>query len=649
MTLRNLPLVPVFTLLSLCVAMPACGNKDTGKKASAAQDTKAKRESGKADQKAEKAPVKKESPGFPQRPLFGDTHLHTKFSFDAGTFGVRLGPDDAYRFAKGEKVTSTGGLETQLSTPLDFLVVSDHSENLGFFDMLERGDERIVSNPQGKRWHEAVKAGGQEAVDAALEIIKSYSGGTFPPDLMLSREDGKGSWLAMIDAAEKHNAPGKFTTFIGYEWTSMPNSQNLHRVVILRDGKDKASKILPFSAVDSDDPEKLWDAMETYEKKLGGKALAIAHNGNLSNGLMFALTTQEGKELDAAYSERRMKFEPLYEVTQIKGDGETHPFLSPNDEFADFETWDKGNLDASIPKKKEMLAGEYAREALKTGLAVEAKTGANPFKFGLIGSTDSHTALATADDDNFFGKHTGVEPSAKRGVHEVISGKAGTLMGWEMTGSGYAAVWAKENTRESIFGAMQRKETYATTGPRMTVRFFGGWDFAAADAKGDVAKVGYTKGVPMGGDLAAPKGEGGPTFLVAAMKDPKGANLDRVQVVKGWVDADGKTQEKVYDVKWSGDRKADAKGKVPAVGNTVNVAEATYENSIGADQLVVTWQDPEFDPKLRAFYYVRVLEIPTPRWTAHDAKRFGARFGKEVPMVTQQRAYTSPIWYTPAK
>jgi hypothetical protein len=353
--------------------------------------------------------------------------------------------------------------------------------------------------------------------------------------------------------------------------------------------------------------------------------------------------------VDREYAETRAKWERIYEATQIKGDGETHPFLSPNDEFANFERWDKANLDMSVPKKPAMLEFEYARSALKNGLKLEAELGVNPYKFGMVGSTDSHTGMSTADDNNFWGKVTPNEPNPDRWKHPFMKTAVGLILGWEQTASGYAAVWAKENTRAALFDAMQRKEVYGTTGPRMKVRFFGGWDYSKADAKAsDLAKVGYSKGVPMGGDLKPAAAGKAPTFLVSALKDPEGGHLDRVQIVKGWMDAKGALHEKVYDVVWSGDRKPGANGKLPPVGNTVDVANATWTNTIGSPQLVSQWSDPDFDPALRAFYYVRVLEIPTPRWTAHDAKRFKVKMSKDVPMTTQERAYTSPIWYTPA-
>jgi hypothetical protein len=389
--------------------------------------------------------------------------------------------------------------------------------------------------------------------------------------------------------------------------------------------------------------------MHAYQDKTGGRLLAIAHNGNLSNGIMFPLVESfTGNPVDLAYARTRAKWEPLYEVTQIKGDVETHPVLAPNDEFADYETWDQGNLDLSVPKENDMLQYEYARNALQIGLLLEKELGVNPYKFGMIGSTDSHTGLATAGEDNFFGKHSGAEPGPQRWEHPMAQVGDKKYEGWSMVSSGYAAVWAKENTRAAIFDAMMRKETYATTGPRMIVRFFGGWDFNEKDAQNRLpAYVGYTKGVPMGGDLpAAPDGKA-PTFLVAALKDSLSGNLDRIQIIKGWLDADGKRRERVYDVAWSGDRQTDANGKLPPVGNTVDVANATWTNTIGAPELITVWQDPDFDPSLRAVYYARVIEIPTPRWTAYEAKRYGITMPSEVPMITQERAYTSPIWYTP--
>jgi hypothetical protein len=515
----------------------------------------------------------------------------------------------------------------------------------------------MLADPTGRRWYEMIQAGGQDGVAAAVEIIIAFSQGTFPAALasLPGSQAYRSAWEETIKAAEKYNDPGRYTAFIGYEWTSNTGGNNLHRVVVYRDGAGKASVTEPFTTLKplgSDNPRDLWNWMNQYEEKTGGEVLAIPHNGNLSNGIMFPiLDTFTGKSLDRAYAETRAKWEPLYEATQIKGDGEAHPFLSPNDEFADYENWDKGNLDLSVPKKNDMLRYEYARNALQTGLQLQRELGVNPYKFGMIGSTDSHTGLATAEEENFFGKHSGTEPSPERYKHPMAEAPSGRYESWDMVASGLAAVWARENTREALFDAMMNKETYATTGPRMLVRFFGGWEFTEQDAMSRLpANAGYTKGVPMGGDLpSAPEGKSAPTFLVAAQKDPLSGNLDRIQIIKGWLDKEGKRHEKIYDVVW-GDaekRTLDSEGKLSPVGNTVNVAEAVWTNTIGDPELITVWQDPEFDPKQPAVYYARVLEIPTPRWTAYEAKRFGIKMPPEVPMITLERAYTSPIWYTP--
>ena len=423
--------------------------------------------------------------------------------------------------------------------------------------------------------------------------------------------------------------------------------------MIYRDGGDLALQNEPMVTMapwGSTDPRDLWKWLQAYEDKTGGDVLAITHNGNLSGGLMFPLIEPVDQEpLDKAYAETRAKWERVAEVTQMKGDGESHPFLSPNDELAGYETWDKANLALLDKTTPDMLEFMYARSALKNGLKLEADLGVNPYKFGMIGSTDSHTGLATAEESNFFGKVASMEPSAERISRPFMKTPATTIMEWEVAASGYAAVWATENTREAIFDAMERKEVYATTGPRMVVRLFGGWDFTADDATSRTpAVLGYTKGVPMGGDLTdAPEGKAA-SFLVAALRDPIGANLDRIQIVKGWMAADGTLQEQVYDVAWSDGRVPGADGKLPPVGDTVDVANATWTNTIGAAELIAVWIDPDFDPALPAFYYARVLEIPTPRWTAYDVKHFQIKdVDPAVPMKTQERAYTSPIWYTP--
>ncbi len=592
---------------------------------------------------------------FPTRPFFGDTHLHTGFSFDAGAFGCRLTPRDALRFARGEQVEASSRQPVKLSRPLDFLCVADHSDNMGFFPDLLAGKPEVLADPTGKRWYDMIHEGkGQEA---AIEIIVAFSQGKFPKDLMYlpGTRAYRAAWKETIDAAEAYNEPGRFTAFIAYEWTSNTGGNNLHRNVIFRDNADKATMVEPFTVyppMGSDNPRHLWKWMADYEAKTGGSVLAIPHNGNLSNGRMFPIIESfTGKPIDREYADGASKWERLYEATQTKGDGETHPFLSPNDEFADFQRWDKANLDGSVAKEKSMLEFEYARSALRNGLKLESQLGVNPYKFGLVGSTDAHTALATIEEDNFFGKVSSGEPGPERLVTPFFHNKKTgvTIMDWEVCASGYAAVWAQENTRASIWDAMQRKETYATTGSRMVVRFFGGWDFEKADAESrSPAFAGYSKGVPMGGDLhAAPSGKA-PTFLAAAMKDPLSGNLDRIQIIKGWLDAKGETHEKVYDVAWSGGRTPGADGKLPSVGSTVDVENATWTNTIGAPELIAVWKDPDFDPSLRAFYYARVIEIPTPRWTAYDAKRFGVKPLPGTTMTLTERAYTSPIWYTPS-
>jgi hypothetical protein len=572
---------------------------------------------------------------------------------DAGAFGARVDPRGAYRLARGEEITASSGQQIKLSRPLDWLVVADHSDNMGFFPDLFAGSPHLLAHPTGKKWYDMIQSG--KGAEAAIEIIVAFSHGTFPKELMYypGTRSYKNAWQQTIDAAEHYNEPGKFTAFIGYEWTSNTGGNNLHRNVIFRDNGDKASQVEPFTVYPpygSDNPVDLWKWMDAYQKKTGGSVLAIAHNGNLSNGTMFPTVEAFGKKIDREYAETRMKWERLYEATQTKGDGETHPFLSPNDEFAAFERWDKGNLDGSVAKKNEMLEYEYVRSAYKNGLKLEQQLGVNPYKFGLASGSDAHTGLAAMEEDNFFGKTSPQEPSPERLHASFIDNKETgvKIMDWEVSSSGYTAVWANENTRESIWDAMERKETYSTTGSRMIVRFFGGWDFEGADAQNRLpAALGYTKGVPMGGDLRTAPAEKSPTFLVAAAKDPFGGNLDRIQIIKGWLDAKNEVHEKVYDVAWSDDRKPGADGKLPSVGNTVDVANATWTNTIGDPELIAVWKDPQFDPKQRAFYYVRVIEIPTPRWTAYDVKRFGVQPLPGTTMTVTERAYTSAIWYTP--
>jgi hypothetical protein len=595
---------------------------------------------------------------FPSRPLWGDTHLHTGLSVDAGLFGARLGLEDAYRFARGEEVVSSTGQPVKLSRPLDWLVIADHSDAMGLVNDLASAAPEVIRYEQGQRWSKGLRAGGQTAVDTALDLITTFSQGKVDPDLLAAYSPGSPAyesvWEKVVAAAESFDDPGNFSAIIGFEWTSLVRGNNLHRNVLFRDGGDKAGQVVPYttqSPIGSTDPLDLYTWMENYEARTGGSVLALAHNGNLSNGIMFPVDAQyTGRKLDRAYVEARSKWEPMYEITQIKGDGEAHPYLSPEDAFADYETWDAGNLDLSEAKTPGMLAGEYAREALKNGLLLEARLGKNPYKFGLVGSTDSHTGLSTAEEDNFFGKHSGGEPSADRMRHPFTKTPQGEFKGWQTAASGLAAVWATENTRAAIFDAMERKEVYATTGTRIMVRFFGGWEYSPEDLNSrQPAFRGYEKGVPMGGDLPKRKGSGAPTFMVYALRDPIGANLDRIQVVKGWLDASGKTHEKVYDVAWSPGRQPDASGVLPPVGNTVDIKAANWLNTIGAAELGTVWTDTDFDPAQRAFYYARVLEIPTPRWIVYDAFRYGVEIPEGATTVHQERAYTSPIWYTPRK
>lgn len=579
------------------------------------------------------------------RLLWGDTHLHTAVSSDAAARGNRLGLEAAYQFARGEEVTSTTGVRAKLKRPLDFVVIADHSDGMGFFELIQSGHPELMSHEVGRRWRKLLAEG--DGLTAAREIIGAFSQGSLPwktNDTAMM----KPVWEANVRAAEQFNQPGVFTALIGYEWTSLVKGNNLHRVVIYRDGADKVLSVLPYTLEDSANPEDLWRYLASYEKNTQGAVLAIPHNSNLSNGMMFSDVTLDGKPFSADYAERRRRWEPLIEISQIKGDSEAHPLLSPDDEFADFGTWDRGNLDLSEKKTSSMLDKEYARAALKRGLALDQKLGTNPFEFGIIASTDSHTSLSAVGENNFFGKHTKAEPDAARAGSVHRRGPVAQIMGWEQVSSGYAAVWASNNTRASIWDAMKRRETYGTTGSRIAVRLFGGWDFSEQDAIAvNLAAVGYRKGVPMGATLPQRNEAASPSFLVAAQRDPTGANLDRIQIVKGWLDSEGKTHERVYNVAWSGERTLNADGGLPAVGNTVDIATASYSNTIGRNELITVWKDPDFDSKERAFYYARVLEIPTPRWPVYDALRLGSELPDNARLILQDRAYTSPIWYKP--
>lgn len=531
------------------------------------------------------------------------------------------------------------------------MMVADHSDAMGVMNAVLEGNSSLMTDPVLKRWHTGMQAGGEEASKVMIEMITLQGQGKIP-EALTDKKVQMDIWKEMTEIVESHNKPGIFTALIGYEWSSnYGGGNNLHRNIVYRDGKALADQVRPLTTFDTEIPNQVWDWMQAYEDKTGGQVLAVPHNGNLSNGLMFSTETPDGKPIDAKWAEARARWEPLYEITQSKGTSEQHPSLAPSDEFADFEIWDKGNLNV-VPKEPGMIEREYAREALKNGLMLEEKFGTNPFKFGLVGSTDDHTGISSAEENNFFGKFPPSEPGPERSTGNAFDFEGRTVKDWKLGASGLTAVWAEENTRASIWDAMKRKEVYATTGTRMFVRFFGGWDFKPEDTLSrNPGTIGYAKGVPMGGDLTSPdNGAKAPSFLVAALKDSFSGNLDRIQIIKGWLDKSGKPQEKVYNVVWSGDRKLDKDGKLPAIGNTVDVANATWTNTIGAPELITVWQDPDFNPDLKAFYYARVLEIPTPRWTAYDKAYFAdSKFSDDVPMTLTERAYTSPIWYTPAK
>ncbi len=599
------------------------------------------------------AHAEKSGPGYPDKLLFGDTHLHTSNSVDAFGFGVKLGPEEAYRFAQGQEIKSTWGLKAKLERPLDFLVVADHSTGLGATKALYDAPAFLIRDPLLRKWHDQMHESPQGMYAVTAELINRAGTGNLPKAFRDPEKNRKNSikiWQAQNAIAERYNQPGKFTTLIGFEYTLMPGGDNLHRVVIFRDGPGLTDRVRPFDpGVGNGKPvDQLWDYMDAFERSTGGKMLAIPHNSNVSGGMMFQMVGPDGGPMTAEYARRRNAHEPLVEATQIKGDSEAYPLLSPNDEFAGFGKagWELGNLTMEHAIKSEQHAGNYVREALKRGLAIEARTGVNPYQYGMIGSTDSHTALSSGDENNFFGKHSGTEPNAHRATDAQNLGTRQGRFGWQYLAGGYAAVWAKSNTRGAIFDAMKRREVYATTGPRMILRFFGGRDLPDSNFASGWEKSAYAHGVPMGGQIAG--GAGAPSFLVSVLKDPIGANLDRVQIVKGWVDTSGQTREKVFDVIWSdADKRKAVAGKIPAVGNTVDIASSSYTNSIGAPQLSTRWIDPEFNPAERAFYYVRVLEIPTPRWVLFDALRYGAKLGPGIELTSQERAYSSPIWYEP--
>jgi hypothetical protein len=586
---------------------------------------------------------------FPTRVFWGTAHNHTSYSFDSGMFGVTLTPDDLFKFSTGGEVVVDNGVRAKIDRPLDWISITDHAEYLGIAEEIQAGSPELLADPTGKRWYEASRESAQAGVEAAIEAVVSIGKGV---PAIKSDKLTTAAWERATAAAEKWNQPGVFTALHGYEWTSAPGGRNLHRTVIFRDNADRVNQVVPFSAFDSPDPVELWKSMDAYAKKTGGQVLAIPHNGNLSNGFMYTAETFDGKPMDRAYAEARFAHEPLMEVTQIKGDGETHPFLSPNDEFADFERWDV-NLGKMMRAENSVLQFNYARSALKLGLELDSTLGANPYQFGMIGGSDAHVGVSPAGEDNFFGEFSNGLPSQDRWKTPIVTGSDGkpVISVWNEQAAGLGGVWARDNTREAIWDALKRKEVYATTGDRPTVRLFAGWDFVPEDLdRPDFVSNGYAHGVPMGGNLVkAPAGKR-PVFMVYAMRDPDGGNLDRVQIIKGWLGKDGKTQERIFDVAVSDGRTIGADGRCTTpVGNTVDVPNATYTNTIGDPLLAAYWKDPAFDAKQRAFYYVRVIQIPTPRWTAYDQKRFGIKMPDYVPMTVTDRAYTSPVWYTPGK
>lgn len=570
---------------------------------------------------------------------WGDTHLHTSYSVDAyATGNYNADPDTAFRFARGLPVLHPYTRQRiRIERPLDFLVVADHAEMLQLQVRLEENDPDLLATETGQRLRAVLEEDRRAVFQEVMKI--SQGGGQELVDQLYTPTIRRNAWLRQVDIAERHNRPGTFTAFIGWEWTSAPNWANLHRVVFTPADGETAKKFIPYSSYDSVRPEDLWAWLEKTSQETGAEFVAIPHNSNMSNGMMFDMVDSDGRPISEEYARTRIRWEPVMEVTQVKGNSETHPALSTNDEFADFEIRNK----LLIGREAEVSPHSYARTALLQGLEIESDVGVNPYKFGLIGSSDSHTGLVSVKENNFYGK------LVNHSLPEQRLNETSNFPAWELSASGLAAVWATENTREAIAAAFKRKEVYATTGPRIGLRVFGGFRFKTkhAEAK-DIAAVGYKRGVPMGGDLTmAPKGKA-PSFLIHAVKDALGANLERVQMVKGWLDADGVKQERVYDVAWSGDRKLAADGALPPVGNTVDPATATYSNDIGAAQLATVWTDPDFDPDQRAFYYVRVLEIPTPRQSLYDAvalKIDPAETGQ--PLSIQERAYSSPIWYTP--
>ena len=603
----------------------------------------------------------------PTNVYWGDTHLHTSYSFDAFMNGNKTAdPDTAYRWAKGQPVIHPyNRVRVQLDRPLDFLVVADHAElmgvirsvhagtaelpEMGFIDSIKRWfairfmNSQIENGTAGELFLELLP---ESAENPGSDPVADPNGPVATRALGDTNAIEKIAWDEIIDAAERHNSPGTFTSFIGWEWSSIPTGANLHRIVFSPAGGKTAKKFQPYGSDDSQYPEDLWQWLDNTAKAAGTDFVAIPHNSNISKGYMFQETNLKGEPMTPAYAETRMRWEPVVEITQIKGDSETHPELSPNDPFADFEQYNFYIQKSDGGYAYSATKADFVRPALGTGLKIEEKIGVNPFKFGVIGSTDSHSGLSSADESNFWGKMgRDSTPETKR---DFGLGKR-PVTGWNMAAQGLAAVWAEENNRTAIFNAFKRREVYATTGPRMRVRFFAGWDFSALnDQRTNLAEIGYRDGVPMGGDIVRSSSPtAAPQFLIHAVKDPIGDNLDRVQVIKGWLGADGEPKEKIFNVAWSVGRTVNSDGTLNLIEDVVDRKTGRLTRTVGSPELITVWQDPEFDPDVRAFYYVRVLQVPTARHSLLDSIALQEEPPKEGPPVQQERAYTSPIWYTP--
>lgn len=636
--MRRMLLLGCATLL-----LAACGQDAPPASATPAApqaDAAARAASADADA-AEAAAVKPAAPAARQV-LYGDLHIHTALSADAFSTGTRTLPDDAYRYARGEAIPHGAGFTVQLKRPLDFAAVTEHSEYLGSMREFLNPASPLFQHPLAKLFASPDPA---DAFKALMQISDDASHDGSLDELLDLPEVNMAAWREVIAAAERHNEPGRFTTLIGYEWTSTPDEINLHRNVLFRGSAVPAK---PFSRIDSDKPEDLWRFLDE-QRAQGIEGMAIPHNSNASDGMMWARTDSAGQPVDAAWARQRSLNEPIAEIVQIKGQSEAHPLLSTEDEFANYEMWTTRMSGAKIPRASKP-EGSYARDALKTGLELEASLGVNPFDFGMIGSSDTHNSAPPIEEDNYHGKLTQLDGTPAMRAGRIARSAEARAAGRETaySAAGLAAVWADANTRAAIYDALRRKETFATSGTRISLRFFGGWDFAPLLVQApDFVAQAYASGVPMGSQLSTPATPGAPRFAVLATKDPDGANLDRVQIIKGWLDADGTAQEKIFDVAWAGERVIDAaSGKLPAVGSTVDVTTATYRNTIGAAELSAVWQDPEFQPQARAFYYVRVLEIPTPRWSTYDAVKLGT--AAQEPAAIQERAWSSPIWFVPA-